>query len=125
MNKPDFVECTVPVLPVRDLQTSLRFYTETLGFERDWGGEPGKIICSVSKGGYCIMLMQFDEPRSPSWVWIGLHDDSLFDVYRAKGVKVEQEPRNYVWAYEMKFSDPDGNVLWFGTETRKDLPLEE
>lgn len=119
------VECTIPVLSVRDLQKSVRFYTETLDFKLDWGGEPGRIICSVSRDGCSILLMQFDEPRSPSWVWIGLEDDSLFDIYKAKGVAVIQEPRNYVWAYEMKFGDPDGNVLWFGTQTRQDLPLEE
>jgi predicted lactoylglutathione lyase len=119
------VECTIPVLPVRDLANSIRFYTNTLEFKLDWGGEHGKIICSVSKDGCSIMLLQTDTTHATAWVWIGLEDDSLFDRYKARGVNVVQEPRNYSWAYEMKFADPDGNVLWFGTETRMDLPLED
>ena len=118
------VECTIPVLPVRDLARSIRFYTETLGFQLDWGGNEGSIICSVSKDGCCLMLFQ-DAKSSPGvWVWIGLKADSLFHSYKSKGVKVRQEPQNHPWAYEMKFEDIDGNVLWLGTEPRKDLPRE-
>jgi hypothetical protein len=30
---------------------------------------------------------------------------------------------NFSWAYEMKFADPDGNVLWLGTEPKTDVPF--
>ena len=33
------VECTVPVMPVKSLKDSLTFYTESLGFQLDWGGK--------------------------------------------------------------------------------------
>jgi hypothetical protein len=39
--------------------------------------------------------------------------------------KVRQEPKNYSWAYEMKFEDIDGNVRWLGTEPKSDIPLED
>ncbi len=115
------VENTIPVLSVRDLPKSIRYYTETLEFELDWAGDS---IGSVSKDGHPIMLREA-ERVSASWIWIGLENDSLFDAYRSKGVKVAQEPRNHDWAYEMKFQDLDGNVLWLGTEPKKDLPLAE
>jgi len=117
------VECTIPVLPVKNLQASIEFYTNTLGFQLDWGGEPGKIICSVSRDGCCVMLQQRSQEFTPGWVWIGLVDDALFDEYKAKGVTVLQEPMNFSWAYEMKFADPDGNVLWLGTEPKSDMPF--
>jgi predicted lactoylglutathione lyase len=119
------VECTIPILPVRDLAGSIAFYTNTLGFKLDWGGDEGSVVGSVSRDGCCIMLSQQQPMGSPVWVWIGLEDDSLFEVYRAKGVKVLQEPRNCSWAYEMKFEDLDGNVLWLGTEPRTDVPFED
>ncbi|MCA9175734.1 MAG: VOC family protein [Planctomycetales bacterium] len=126
MSHPDRqIECTIPILPVRDLTRSIRFYTETLGFKLDWGGEDGDAICSVSKDGHCIMLSRSAEGSPGVWVWVGLEDDSLFHLYRSRGVKVRQEPMNYSWAYEMKFEDIDGNVLWLGTEPRTDLPLED
>ena len=113
----------MPVLPVRDLRRSVQFYTAVLGFKLDWGGDEGDTICSVSRDGCCVMLSQSLGGTSGSWVWIGLEDDLLFEEFRRRGVKVRQEPSNYSWAYEMKFEDIDGNVLWLGTETRKDLPL--
>lgn len=113
---------TIPVLPVRDLQRSITFYTETLGFKLDWGGAKGDVICSVSRDNHPIMLSQTDKIGSPAWVWMGA-DVALFELYRSKGVKVFQEPRNYTWAYEMKFEDIDGNILWLGSDPRKDEPF--
>lgn len=57
---------------------------------------------------------------SPTWMWIGLEDDSLFDEFRSKGAKVLQEPKNRSWANEMKIADIAGNVMWLGTEPRAD-----
>lgn len=122
--KMDKVECTIPVLPVADLATSVAYYTNTLGFTLDWGDIHADSVCSVSRDGRPIMLMKQKAPV-PTWVWIGLEDESLFDEYRAKGVRVLQEPRNCTWAYEMKIADMDGNVLWLGTEPRTDEPYFE
>ncbi|HSI62679.1 MAG TPA: VOC family protein [Candidatus Saccharimonadia bacterium] len=119
------IECTIPVLPVSHLARSIAFYTDVLGFKLDWGGGDEDTICSVSRDGCAIMLDQREAAAAPAWVWIGLEDDSLFDLYTSKGVRVRQQPRNFSWAYEMKFEDLDGNVLWLGTEPRKDLAMED
>jgi predicted lactoylglutathione lyase len=124
-NASQQIECVIPVVPVSDIARSVNFYLETLGFKLDWGGEAGSCIGSVSRDGHCLMLMKRDPIAEPAWIWIGVEDESLFDIYRSRGVKVRQEPKNFSWAYEMKFEDPDGNVLWLGTEPRKDLPLED
>jgi catechol 2,3-dioxygenase-like lactoylglutathione lyase family enzyme len=124
-NNHNTVECTIPILPVQNIAQSIEFYTNTLGFTLDWGGQPGSTICSVSRDGHSLMLAHNFGCGSPAWVWIGLEDAALFDEFRTKGVKVLQEPRNFSWAYEMKFADPDENVLWLGTEPRTDLPLED
>ena len=36
---------------------------------------------------------------------------------------VVQRPTNQTFALEMKIKDPDGNILWFGTEPLKDVPF--
>ncbi len=115
------VECTIPVLPVKNLKKSFEFYIDTLGFKLDWEGQT---FGSVSRDGHCIMLSEKNKPTDPAWVWIGLEDDTLFDEYKRKGVNVFQEPQNHPWAYEMKFEDIDGNILWIGTEPRTDIPQE-
>jgi len=119
------IECTIPILPVGNLARSLEFYTGTLGFKLDWGGGEGSTLCSVSKDGCAIMLTESPTGTSGAWVWIGLEDDTLFQLWRSRGVKVRQEPRNFSWAYETKFEDIDGNVLWLGTEPRRDMPFED
>lgn len=111
------VECMFPVLPVADLQRSIRFYTDVLGFKHDWSGD---VVGSVSRDGHALMLSQALPETARNWVWIGLEDATLFDDWRSRGVKVRQEPQNQPWAYEMKFEDIDGNVLWLGTEPRKE-----
>ena len=114
------VECTIPVLPVSDMRRAIQFYIERLGFTLDWNSET---VCSVSRDNCHIMLSESVDARGGSWVWIGLEDDSLFHEFKRQGVTVLQEPRNFSWAYEMKFLDVDGNVLWLGTECRSDQPL--
>ncbi|MCB1089625.1 MAG: bleomycin resistance family protein, partial [Verrucomicrobiae bacterium] len=98
---------------------------ETLGFTVDWGGEAGSRIGSVSRDGHSLMLSQRPSIAEPAWVWIGCEDDSLFELWKSKGVNVRQEPLNWSWAYEMKFEDLDGNVLWLGTEPRREEPFED
>lgn len=124
MSNPDRqVECTIPVLPVKDLALSIEFYTATLGFVLDWGGGDGSRICSVSRDEHSIMLSEgLTTGTSPQWVWIGLEDATLFEKWKALGVKVHQEPKNWTWAFEMKFEDIDGNILWVGTEPISDQP---
>ncbi len=113
------VENTIPILPVKCLKESIDYYVGTLGFTEDWRGN---FVGSVSRDGCCIMLSEETGASDPGWVWIGLENARLFEEYKGKGVQVQQESQNHAWAYEMKFEDLDGNVLWLGTEPRKDLP---
>lgn len=116
------VENTIPVLGVKDLDASIKFYTETLEFTLDWRAD---LLCSVSRDGCAIMLSQTNSRSGNSWVWIGLHDDSLFEVYQNKNVPVHQRPQNNPWAYEMKFEDIDGNILWLGTGPKQDQSFSD
>jgi predicted enzyme related to lactoylglutathione lyase len=117
------VQNTVPVLAVKDVTASMRFYCEMLAFKLDWAGsaDPPQ-IASVSRDGHAIMLQRRD-PATPGWVWIGTSDlASLWKSVRTNGnVIIVQRPTNQRWALEMKIQDPDGNILWFGTESLPDL----
>lgn len=119
------VENTCPVLPVRDLAAAIAYYTGTLGFKLDWGGGPGSLVCGVSRGNGSLMLSRRAAIAGPVWVWIGLGDESLIGEYRARGVAIHREARNFPWAYEILFADPDGNILWLGAEPRKDQPFDD
>jgi predicted lactoylglutathione lyase len=113
------VECIIPILSVRSLTASVRFYVDVLGFGIDWGDSEGSHMASVSRDGHAIMLCQDDERESVSLVWVGVEDiEPLAKHCRALGVKFLEEPTNHPWAFEMEIEDPDGHVLRFGSEPR-------
>ena len=111
-----------PILKVGNLAASIEYYVKMLGFKVDWD-DPG-IIASVSRGRCHLMLCEGDQGNPGTWVWIGVDAvEPLFEEYSAKGVKVRTPPTNYWWAYEMQIEDPDGHVLRFGADAKKDEPI--
>jgi hypothetical protein len=117
------VENTIPVLAVADVPTSIRFFCEILEFKVDWCGEADPPqIASVSRDGHAIML-QHRPPAAPGCVWVGTSGlASLWARVRSIAPDaVLQRPTNQRWALEMKVKDPDGNILWFGTEPLANL----
>ena len=114
-----------PVLCVRDLKASLDYYTRALGFKINWGYPDGAEIffASVSRGKCCLLLSEGDQGHPGSWVWIDGKDvEALFEEFKASGAQIRNPPTNYSWALEMQIEDPDGNVLRFGSDPRKDEP---
>jgi predicted enzyme related to lactoylglutathione lyase len=122
----EIIENTIPVLAVADVPASLRFYRDILDFQLDWQGsaDPPQ-IASVSRDGHAIMIQQ-RSPVTPGCVWIGTSGlAALWEKVRSIGNAVVQRPTNHPWALDMKIADPDGNILWFGTEPLKDVPFGE
>jgi predicted enzyme related to lactoylglutathione lyase len=110
-------ECIEPILGVRDMNASLRFYLDVLGFENaPWGSET---FTHVSRDGAGIYLCREGQSPAGTWVWIGVEDvERLHAEYKARGVTIRIPPTNYPWALEMQIEDPDGNVLRMGSEPK-------
>jgi catechol 2,3-dioxygenase-like lactoylglutathione lyase family enzyme len=108
-------EGSQPILRVENMQASLRFYVDTLGFENvSWGTDD---FTSVSRDQAAIYLCRGGQGRGGAWVWIGVEDaEKLHEEYKARGVAIRLPPTNYPWALEMQIEDPDGNVLRLGSE---------
>lgn len=111
------VERIEPVLRVEDMQAALRFYVDTLGFEKaEWSGDE---FANVGLDGGSIYLSLGDQGRGGAWVWIGVDDvEPLYEDLKARGVPILMPPTNFDWALEMRVADPDGNVLRFGSEPK-------
>jgi predicted enzyme related to lactoylglutathione lyase len=112
-----------PILYVRDLAASLRYYTEVLGFKNaDWGSE---FFTMVSRDKAGIYLCQGSQGQPGTWVWLGVEDAGLvYEEYQNKGAHIRMSPRNFLWAYEFHIEDVDGHVLRIGSESL-DQPYEK
>jgi catechol 2,3-dioxygenase-like lactoylglutathione lyase family enzyme len=106
------IENTIPVLTVRDLNRSIAFFKEVLGFEVEWNTGD---ICSVARDG-CSIMLQVQEQTQPGMVWVGLDGDALFSQIQSSQAMILQPPSRKPWAHEMKIADPDGNVIWLGAD---------
>ena len=67
--------------------------------------------------------MREHQGHTGTWAWIGAEDaETLAAELRQCGAKIRHPPTDYPWAYEMQVEDPDGNVLRFGSEPKRDEP---
>jgi len=108
-------EGSQPILRVEDMQRSLRFYVDALGFKNaSWGGNE---FTSVNRDSAGIYLCLRGQGLGKAWIWIGVEDVvRLREEIAPHGVKIRMEPTNYPWAKEIHVEDPDGNVIRFGSE---------
>jgi len=108
-------ECIAPILRVENMQASLRFYLDILGFTNaSWGNDE---FTSVSRDGTGLYLCRGGQGQGKAWIWVGVEDVAkLHEEYQARGVTIRLPPTNYPWALEMQIEDPDGNVLRLGSE---------
>ena len=104
-----------PILGVADLDASLRYYTDVLGFEAaPWNTGD---FTAVALAGHGIYLAQGAQGQPGAWVWIGVGDvRAVHALYVSRGAIIRLPPTNYPWALELQIEDPDGNVLRFGSD---------
>jgi uncharacterized glyoxalase superfamily protein PhnB len=118
-----------PVLRVREMVVSLDYYTRVLGFKINFkfpDHAEAPFFASISRGRCGIFLSEGDQGNPGSWMWIdGKNVEALYEEYRAAGAKIRHPPTNYPWALEMQVEDPDGNILRFGSDPKKDQPEGE
>jgi predicted enzyme related to lactoylglutathione lyase len=117
-------ERSTPILNVRDMAGSIRYYVGVLGFRNaDWGNND---FTCVNRDRASIYLCRGGQGAAGTWVWIGVEDvEALHEEYRASGAKIRHAPRNFPWACEMKVEDSDGHVLRFGSEPKTGVPYDE
>ncbi|MEZ5308259.1 MAG: glyoxalase superfamily protein [Pyrinomonadaceae bacterium] len=106
---------STPILRVGNLNASLDYYVQNLGFSIDWRHDSG--FASVSRQAANLMLSENDQGRFGSWVYIGVGDVKfLYTEFSERKALVKLPPSNYPWAMEIHVADIDGNVIRFGSE---------
>jgi catechol 2,3-dioxygenase-like lactoylglutathione lyase family enzyme len=113
-----------PILRVLDLDASVAYYVDRLGFELQWRSAP---VASVGRGRVSLMLCAGDQGHAGTWVWIAASDvDALYAELGERGAQLRHPPTNYPWgSRECQVIDPDGHVLRFGADLRPGEPAGE
>jgi catechol 2,3-dioxygenase-like lactoylglutathione lyase family enzyme len=129
------VKQAVPFLAVSNIEASVRYYVDGLGFEmtRKWIDEGMLRWCWLQRGGAALMLQEFRTEGHDSWTPAGkvgegvsiyfICDDALA-IYReinARGIQASKPfVGNGMWVTSL--SDPDGYQLAF--ESATDAPVD-
>ena len=134
-DRPPTVSQAVPFFHVSDMERSLGFYVDGLGFElrNTWEVDGRVRWCWLAHGGAALMLQQFATEGHDSWAPEGkvgegvaiffLCDDALafYRQVKARGVEAKRPfVGNGCWVVGLV--DPDGYKLDF--ESRTDAPEE-
>lgn len=119
--KNDFGSPT-PVFRVKDVEASIAYYRDALGFELRFGWGEG--FACVARNSCSLFLTTDNQSQGRMWIWIGVEDvRALHKKYVASGAKIRNPPNNFEWGLEMQIEDLDGNVLRIGSDREKDQPL--
>ena len=77
--KENKFDCIIPVLNVKNIAESLKYYQHVLGFKKDWDwGEPVS-FASVSRDGVSIFLCQ--DAQGQAGMWMSIFIDNVDDLY--------------------------------------------
>lgn len=135
MDKDPNVQQAVPFFGVTNLEASLRFYVDGLGFQmtRHWIDEGKLRWCWLELGGAALMLQEFRTEGHDSWApdgkvglgvticFICADALALYHAFTAHGIHASVPfVGNGMWVTSL--SDPDGYRLDF--ESITDVPEE-
>lgn len=121
----------VPFFNVKDIEASLRFYVDSLGFtmKNSWTPEGKLCWCWVERDGVALMLQEYLPAHVPteklgvgvSVCFISEDAIALYHEYKARGVDASRPfVGNGMWVTSV--TDPDGYRLEF--ESCTDAPEE-
>ena len=103
-----------PVFFVADVRRALRFYVESLGFEKAWPKDGEEwTVCQVNRGECEIILCQDANRRDKGRLFIELTPVGLAAL-REELAGRNVSTRETWWGYDtLQVDDPDGNELLF------------
>jgi len=103
-----------PVLFVSDLNRSLRFYLDQLGFVKKWHSDDGAgTVCQICRSDCEIILCQDAARHDKARLFIELTADGLKDFQRELSERSVPTKETW-WGYDTtQVNDPDGNELLF------------
>jgi uncharacterized glyoxalase superfamily protein PhnB len=115
---PTFEQIT-PILRVRDVEASIAYYMERLGFTDCWRFGRPPTFGGARRDGLEVQFCKDCQGGPGTWMSIWVDDvDALHAELEARGADIRQPPTNFEWGVrEMNVRDPDGHRVRFGMAT--------
>jgi predicted enzyme related to lactoylglutathione lyase len=105
------------VVPVHDVEKSVRFYCDAFGLEEVYRGE-SIVFVGLPGTDIAVGILQNPDEAGSGPQYVGLHtdhaiklDDAVRDVEKAGGSVLERGEHAPGVPFA-RIADPDGNVLW-------------
>ena len=117
-----------PVLAVPDIEQTVRYYRDVLGFHIDFvEGDPPvhARVCADPSYSSPTVHIRFEpleagavvNPSVYLWLHVGTGLDRLFEIYQGRGAKVVREPEDRPWGLrQFVIEDCNGYLLSFAAE---------
>lgn len=108
-----YVQCQIPILPVKHFKKSVEYYRDVLGFQVAWiWDEDG--YGAVQCGDIEIHLDQtdsFSPYRAHSYLFVESADE-IYSLYKKRGVEIVDEIESKPWGVrEFTFRDVNGHMF--------------
>jgi uncharacterized glyoxalase superfamily protein PhnB len=115
------VQTVTPQFRITDVNRSVAYYVDGLGFEIDWEHrfEPGTpVFMQLTRAGQTIFLTEHtgDCEVGGAAYFVVPDVDACYEEFVARGVVPTEAPMDAPWgSREMLLTDPDGNRLRFAS----------
>ena len=119
--KPKHFSHAVPFLPVKDLQETVQFYKEKLGFSKEWFWEDSDV--GMERNDLHVLfnknpnhLTQINSNGQALEIcWFVTNVDEIYEEIKSKGVKIISELENKPWRMrEFTIFDNNGYAIRIG-----------
>lgn len=125
----------VPILSVSDVDESISFYTEKLGFTKDFSmpGPDGKTGFGSVRLGQAVIMVGTDDDLANvgkgvqfmTYVPEEIDIDAYYAETKARGTEIAEEIKSAYWGDRcFTVHDPDGYRITL-SKTVRDVPMEE
>lgn len=103
-----------PVFFVADVNRALRFYVDSLGFEKSWHeGDGAGTVCQVNRGECEIILCEDSARSGRARLYVELNPAALKDLRQELGDRSVPHSETWWGTDAIRVGDPDGNELLF------------
>jgi catechol 2,3-dioxygenase-like lactoylglutathione lyase family enzyme len=112
-----------PLLSVADIEQSVAFYCDVLGFRLSdrWAPEGRLAWCRVERGGSALMLQQASEENGPitdrgcgvEFFFLCDDADALHAEFHSRGLDLKHPKVSFYGMNQLFVKDPDGYQLCF------------